>query len=415
MKISTLKRLKLPDAPGVYFFVGPKGKVLYIGKATSLRSRVRSYFSNDLIDTRGPRLVDMVTLASTVKVTKTDSVLEALILEANLVKRYGPPYNIDLKDDKSFLYVVITKEEYPRILTVRGKELAMKFPPKAILKQYGPFTSGSSLKEALRILRRIFPFFDLNRPITGMLDKHARGKLIFNQQIGLSPTGLTPDEYKRTIHHLILFFEGKKKRLLASLKREMKAAAKDHRFEEANEYKRQVFALTHIKDVSLIKEEYKDPSGIHGSFRVEAYDVAHLGGSRTVGVMTVVEDGEKKSSDYRKFKIGQDKNDDVGSLREVLERRLGHDEWPLPNLIAVDGGVGQVNAAKKVLAERNLAIPVVGVVKDERHKPREIIGDKKFTLSREKEILLANSEAHRFAIGYLRKKLRSFPQQVDKT
>lgn len=406
MKVSTLKKLKLPDAPGVYFFVGPKSKVLYIGKATSLRSRVRSYFSNDLIDTRGPRLVDMVTLASTVRITETDSVLEALILEANLVKRFGPPYNIDLKDDKSFLYVVFTKEEYPRVLMIRGKELPLRFPKGTILRQYGPFTSGPSLREALKILRRIFPYFDLNRPITGELDKHTKGKLIFNQQIGLSPSGLTPDEYKKTILHLSMFFEGKKKRLLSSLKKEMKAAAKENRFEEAGEYKRQLFALTHIKDVSLIKEEYKDPTGIHGTFRVEAYDIAHLGGAKTVGVMTVVENGEMKSSDYRKFKLSKEQNDDVGSLREVLERRLGHDEWPLPNLIAVDGGKGQVNVAKKVLAERLLAIPVVGVVKDERHRPREIIGDKAFKISREKEILLANSEAHRFAIGYLRKNVR---------
>ena len=406
MKVQTLQKLKLPDAPGVYFFVGPKGKILYIGKATSLRSRVRSYFSNDLIDTRGPRLVDMVTLATTVKVEQTDSVLEALILEANLIKRYGPPYNVDLKDDKSFLYVVITKEEYPRVLTVRGKELGQKFLPELIWKQYGPFTSGGSLREALKIMRRIFPFFDLHRPITEKLDKHTKGKLIFNQQIGLSPSGLAPREYKKTMQHLTLFFEGKKKRLLSTLTKEMKHAAKEHRFEQAGEYKRQLFALTHIKDVALIKDEYKDPTGMHGAFRVEAYDIAHLGGSRTVGVMTVVEGGDKKPSDYRKFKISKEQNDDVGSLREVLERRLGHEEWPLPNLIAVDGGVGQVNVAKKVLAERKLSIPVVGVVKDERHKPKEIIGDREFKVSREREVLLANSEAHRFAIGYLRKRLR---------
>lgn len=400
-----LLRLKLPDLPGVYRFIGAKGKILYIGKATSLRARVRSYFGDDLIETRGPRLVDMVTLAQTITFEKTDSVLEALILEANLIKKHQPPYNVDLKDDKSWNYVVITDEAYPRVLTIRGRELATGAVKVKEMRRFGPFLQGSALREGLHIIRRIFPFYDTRRPVDGA-DKHTQGRITFNRQIGLYPGSISPLEYKKTIRHLILLFEGKKKQLLRQLTKEMKTAAKKHEFEKAGILKRQIFALTHIRDVALIKDEYKDPGSSLGPFRVEAYDVAHLGGTRTVGVMTVVEDGEKKPSDYRKFRISREQNDDVGSLKEVLERRLGHQEWPYPSLIVIDGGKGQMNIAKKVLAERKLSIPVVGMVKDEKHKPREIIGDRAYKHSKEKEALLANSEAHRFAITYLRKRLR---------
>ena len=412
MNKKKLARLKLPDVPGVYFFVGDKGKILYIGKATSLRSRVRSYFSDDLIETRGPRIVDMVTIAKSVKYQKTDSVLEALLLEANLIKKHLPHYNIDQKDGKSWTYVVVTDETYPRLLLARGRELATGAATFRKWKRFGPFTSGGALREALNLIRKIFPFYDTKKPIDGR-DKNTAAKVAFNRQIGLYPGEMDPKEYRETIRKIILLFEGKKKTLVRGLMKEMKATAKSHEFEKANILKRQIFALQHIRDVSLIKEEYKDPAGSYGTFRVEAYDVAHLGGSRTVGVMTVVEDGEKKHSDYRKFKISREQNDDVGSLKEVLERRLGHEDWPYPSLIVVDGGVGQVNIARKILQERKLSIPVVGVVKDEHHRPREIIGDREMKISKEKEALLANSEAHRFAITYLRKKVRKF--HIDKS
>ncbi|HVU79961.1 MAG TPA: hypothetical protein VHD37_01195, partial [Candidatus Paceibacterota bacterium] len=170
----------------------------------------------------------------------------------------------------------------------------------------------------------------------------------------------------------------------------------------------QVFALEHIQDVSLIKEEYRKPKITLGVTRIEAYDMAHLRGSANVGVMTVVEDGEAQKNEYRKFRIRTaNPGDDVGALREVLTRRLGHDEWPLPRLIAVDGSTAQINAAEKVLEEYGMTIPVVGVVKDEKHRPRDIRGDRELIQGRERDILLANAEAHRFAIGYHRKTSRA--------
>ncbi|MEK7068465.1 MAG: hypothetical protein AAB964_01480, partial [Patescibacteria group bacterium] len=183
----------------------------------------------------------------------------------------------------------------------------------------------------------------------------------------------------------------------------MKKAAKDMDFELAKELHRQMFALQHIHDVSLIKEEFK---GVALGTRIEAYDIAHLSGSANVGVMVVVEHGEARKGEYRTFRIRAAKpGDDVGALREVISRRLGH-EWPMPRVIAVDGAKAQMNAAQKVLNEYGIKIPIVGVTKDEKHRPRAIVGDRDIVKDRERDILLANAEAHRFAIGYHRKRSR---------
>ena len=187
MNSQQLKKLKLPDAPGVYFFLGqntgqktknhqlgnetskfetsklmPKKRfgILYIGKATSLRDRVKSYFAKDLGDIRGPLIVQMVQKAKSITFQKTDSVLEALLLEAQLIKKYQPPYNTDLKDDKSHSYIVITKESFPRVLLVRGKDLPVLYPPENRLYLLGPFPQGGILKSALKIIRHIFPYRD---------------------------------------------------------------------------------------------------------------------------------------------------------------------------------------------------------------------------------------------------------------
>jgi excinuclease ABC subunit C len=410
-EFNTKIKKKMPDTPGVYYFLGPRKEVLYIGKATSLRDRVRSYFSNDLIVTRGPLLVEMLSLAKMVEYKATDSVLEALILEANLVRSHQPVYNTLLKDDKSFNYVVVTREDYPRVLVVRGKNLDLDFPEKKRLQSFGPFPQGLQLREAMKLIRKIFPYRDTCTPADEMIAMGKKPKSCFNHHIGLCPgvcTGeISKEEYRRLIRHITLLFQGKKKELIKTLEREMKRAAKEENFEEAARMRSQVFALNHIQDISLIKEEYRKPKITLGITRIEAYDMAHLHGSANVGVMTVVEDGVAQKNDYRKFKIrSANPGDDVGALREVLRRRLTHDEWPLPRLIAVDGAAAQMNAAEKVLEEYSMTIPVVGVVKDEKHRPRDIRGDRDLINGRERDILLANAEAHRFAIGYHRKTSR---------
>ncbi len=182
----------------------------------------------------------------------------------------------------------------------------------------------------------------------------------------------------------------------------MKAYAKNHEFEKAGEIKRQVFSLQHINDIALIKET--STSSNFSSYKIEAYDIAHMGGKNMVGVMTVVESGEVAKHEYKKFKIKtQTSSNDTGALKEVLERRLAHTEWAYPSLIAVDGGVAQLNVAQKVLKAMNLKIDVAAVVKDERHKPKAILGREALVGKHKRAILLANSEAHRFAIAYHKK------------
>lgn len=386
---------KLPDRSGVYIFRGPKREILYIGKATSLRTRVASYFRRDLMATRGPILVGMVEVSKSVDFIETDSVLEALILEAHLIKKHQPPFNTKEKDNRSFNYVVITKEDFPRITTMRGRELEAS--TENIKYSFGPFPQGSVLREALGIVRKIFPFRDKCKP--------AQGKPCFNAQIGLCPGvcagTVSKTEYNKNIRRIKLFFEGKKKTLVSGLERDMKKAAKELRFEEAGHIKRTIFALNHIQDIALLKASPKTVFGEAG-FRIEAYDVAHISGTNVVGVMVVVEDNEPKKSDYRKFKIRTSTNDDNASLREMLERRFAHTEWTLPKLIVVDGGKAQVNTAEKALKEWGISIPVVGVVKDEHHKPKGFVGNKTIIEGRDRSILLANSEAHRFAVGFHR-------------
>lgn len=411
---------KLPDKPGVYIFRGAKRVILYIGKATSLHSRVRSYFRHDLMSTRGPIIVGMIETARTVDFIETDSVLEALILEAHLIKKYQPPYNTKEKDNKSFNYIIITEEEFPRVLTMRGHELSSQPDLKStrdlidgvyIKYVFGPFPQGNVLRSALSIIRKIFPFRDKC--------KLGAKRKCFNAQIGLCPGVCSGEmsraEYAKTIRHIKLFLEGKKPALVRSLKRDMKIAAKQMNFEDALRIKRTIFALNHIQDVALLKHNFTLERPISGrpglpeGFRVEAYDVAHISGTNTVGVMVVMEDGEVKKSDYRKFKIKTSTNDDNASLFEMLSRRFGHTEWTMPKLIVVDGGKAQVNTAKKALAELGLSIPVAGVVKDEHHRAREIIGNEDARKTYERAILLINSEAHRFAVAYhrnLRGKIR---------
>jgi excinuclease ABC subunit C len=404
MNLEYFKNNKLPESSGVYLF--KKGKsILYIGKATSLKDRVKSYFSNDVISTRGPLIVDMVFNADKIDYIETDSVLEALILEAELIKKHQPKYNTKEKDNKSFNYVVITKEDFPRILVERGRNLEkiqdLKFK---IQEKFGPYTNGTQLKEAIKIIRKIFPFRDncsLNQ---------KRG--CFNYQIGLCPgvcIGLvTKKEYKKTIKNIKLFFEGKKKQIIKNLEKGMNTFAKKQEFENADKVKKTIFALNHIQDVALIKDEYSLPGqGISNieysknNFRIEAYDVAHLSGTNNVGVMTVIENGEINKNEYRKFIIRESKGSDTDALKEILERRLKHKEWSFPQIIVVDGGKAQINIARKIV-DKN--IEIVSVLKSENHKPKAILGSKKITEKYSKDILLANNEAHRFAIKYHREK-----------
>lgn len=292
------------------------------------------------------------------------------------------------------------------MLAIRGAELDMKAKRVIItgvkLKAiHGPFPSGYQLREGLKLIRRIFPFYDTPKPV-GEGNKHLQAKVEFNRQIGHYPKDMSRSEYMRSIRNVSLFLSGRVKALRAQLTRDMKAFAKEERFEEAGVVRKQLFALDHIQDVSLIKEDRGDDQGP----RIEAYDTAHISGTNAIGVMTVVENGVPVKKDYRTFKIqglgGKSLNDDIASLKEILSRRLEHPEWPLPKAFVVDGGKTHKKAAEDVLKEVGIGLPVVAVVKDEKHRPREVLGGMRAGVS-DADAVLVNSEAHRFALSNHRK------------
>ncbi len=405
---------KLPDLPGVYFFIGKNDEVLYVGKATSLKDRVKSYFSSRLASERSALIAKMVEVSVRVDFKKTDSVLEALILEANLIKELKPKYNTRDKDDKSFVFLLISvNEDFPRLLTVRGKDLDREYNKLCAISKnskkeplvYGPFPHAMQFKEALKIIRKIFPFYDTKKPVAELMKKGSH-KLRFNEEIGIYPkAGTTKKEYQKTIRHIKTIFDGKLKKLILTLEKEMKNYADKEEFEKADVIKKQIFALKHIEDVSLIKKEV---SNVGENFRIEGYDVAHLSGENTVGVMVVLDGGAVNKKGYRTFNIKNAvKGSDTDALRELISRRFSHKEWKYPRLVVLDGGRAQMNVVKKIFEEMKLDIPVVSVVKDEKHRPKALLG-KHLKLKRKykNEILLANAEAHRFSLAVHKRKRR---------
>jgi excinuclease ABC subunit C len=405
-----LEALKtLPETPGVYFFLSETGDILYIGKATSLRDRVRSYFLQDIMQTRGPKIVRMLDLAQEVAWRVSDSVLEALILESGLIKGHQPPYNTFEKDDKSYNHVVITDEDFPRILLVRGRDLAEGKFNAPIRSLFGPFPNGGQLKEAVRLVRKIFPFRDTCVPFE---NRFELSKPCFNRQIGLCPgvcTGeISSKEYGKTVRNIERFFQGKKSEIVRSLKREMRVAADMLEFERADEIKKTIFSLGHIHDVSLLAGESGETDNEANAGRIEAYDVAHLGGASSVGVMTVFRGNIPDKDSYRKFLLrGKHAGNDLTALAEILRRRMKHVEWPMSDIIVVDGNLLQHGVAERVLSEAGDAyagVRIVGVVKNAKHQPERLVGDRDAIADYRRAILLANAEAHRFAITYHRKR-----------
>ncbi len=397
----------LPETPGVYTMKDELGRVLYVGKAANLRRRVSSYFERP----HDVRIQTLVGKIRSIAHEDTDTALEALILEAELIKKLRPPFNVREKDDKSFLYIEVTKEKFPRVLLVRGKDAERG-------KRYGPFTSASSVREALHILRRIFPW---NTHAPDVIGKFKRP--CFDCEVGLCPgtcvNAITHEEYLRTIDSLKLFFEGKKKKVLRIFEKDMAAASKKLDFEKAERLRRRIFALQHIQDTALISESEvllpaaTAPAGTDGIYRIEGYDISNISGASAVGSMVVFENGAPNKDEYRKFRIRSVfQPNDVGMLTEVLERRFGarHREagraavgadqrWRMPDLILIDGGLAQANAAKKVLLRAGIRIPVLGIAKGPERKRNDIIGAVPKGVRKE-TLVHVRDEAHRFAIGY---------------
>ncbi len=368
-----------------------RGEIIYVGKAANLKRRVSSYFTRP----HDSRLEKLVSEIKKIDYRRTDTALEALILEAELIKKYRPFFNIKDKDDKSFLYFEITKEAYPRVMLVRGREAKKG-------ERFGPFTSASSVRDAGKILRRIFPW-NIHPP--EKIGKFKRP--CFDFEIGLCPgtcVGRADKAgYRKNIANLKMFLKGRKKALIKNLEKEMSRASEALDFEKAEKIKRQIFSLNHIQDIALIRDSDL-PTGEKVEFRVEGYDVSNISGDSAVGSMAVWENGDLNPNEYRKFRIRTIKQaDDTGMMKEIIGRRFKND-WPLPDLILVDGGLGQMSAAKKALAEAGLKIPILGIAKGPSRKADRIIGVIPKAVSKN-DLLKLRDEAHRFAIGY-HKRLR---------
>jgi len=382
----------LPNTPGVYLMKDSRGKILYIGKASSIKKRVASYFRGPLND----RLQNLLQLTRKIDFIKTDSVIEALILEANLVKKHQPKYNIKLKDDKSFVNIVISKGNFPRVFTDRYRQNRVKG------KIFGPYTSAKSARVALGILRKIFPFRSCRK-----LPKKTCIHYEIGQCLGPCINACSKNEYKKTIRHLTLFLEGKRKRLIQTIKKEMSLEARKKNFEKAALLRNRIYALEHIRDVALISDVLNTKC-LTSLSRIEAYDISNIGGKSTTGSMVVFTNGKVDTNEYRLFRIRRTKGmDDIASIEEVLTRRLKHKEWKFPNLILVDGGRGQLNGALRVLRNFKLNIPVVAIAKGPKRKKVDLYTSKKAPILDKNLLIQIRDEAHRFAIKYhrfLRKK-----------
>jgi len=421
---------ELPDAPGVYFYYDISGRLLYIGKATSLKRRVGSYFTK----AHNSRIADLVANIVRIDYVQTPTVIEALVLESNQIRTNQPPYNILSRDDKSFLYLCITNEDFPKPVLLRGldlerigiqpfSKLLSPIAKKKFLAVFGPYISGRSLRTALELIRKSIPW-----SVCGGLLPRA----CFDSQIGRCPgvcTGsISKTEYRKIIRQLIQFFDGKKTIIVKQMTREMKRAALAKDFELAAGLRNKINALEHVNDVALITRDddwdsaatpYTLPPTPSTSFinplgRVEAYDIANISGTSNVASMVVFENGQPMKSAYRKFKIKSFEGaNDVAAMEEVMRRRLNRittspAAWPKPDIMIIDGGDGQVNRVRSVLAELGFDIPIIGIAKGfDRKQDRLVYDETNLELRRvatsAKEIFQrARDEAHRFAGAYHR-------------
>ncbi len=406
------KKLKtLPSAPGVYFHKNKEGDIIYVGKAAVLKNRVRQYFQHPKDrDAKTAALVEEISMTDWIVV---DTEMDALFLESEMIKRYMPKWNILLRDDKTVSYVRIDmKSEVPYVSMTRQ-------PLGDNARYIGPFYAKTTIATALRILRKIFPYYD--KPYTG--------KKLLDTDLGLTPGievgKMTPHEYKMILSNLIRYLEGDRQKLLRDLEREMQQEASQGNYERAAELRNELFGLKGLKKKIVFSDkEFMDISSDQALLqlqkllslpdpprRIEGYDISHQSGQDVVGSMVVFTNGVSDRSEYRKFKLKKQQNNDLESLIEVITRRLKHSSWTFPELIILDGGQTQVSAILPLV--RDLNIPVIGRDKSGDHAKSAIVkivipeADGSFRtveLSKDSHIsrLIAriDEEAHRFAITY---------------
>ena len=378
MNIELQNKLKtLPITPGVYFHKDSTGEIIYIGKAAVLKNRVRQYFQKSR--TRDPKTDALVAEIVDTDWIEVETEIDALFLEAEMVRRYLPRYNILLRDDKSLSYVRIDmKSDYPTVGMTRR-------PLDDGAEYFGPYMNAYSVRKALKYLRRIFPYAVESREGT-------MGSKLY-EQIGLDPgleSGRTSlDEYRANLRQLAQYLRGGRKTIMNSVEKEMKQAAKLNDFEQATRLRNQLFELRALtKQIVFGDREFLDISkdkglsglgdllGIEPPKRIEGYDISHMSGTDNVASMVVFRSGMPEKAAYRKFKMRLKGNNDFAHMSEAITRRLGQKNvksWGLPNLFLIDGGKGQLGAAIKardsMISEEGKplfsGIPMIGLAKRE--------------------------------------------------
>ncbi len=449
-----LKLKTLPSTPGVYFHKDARGEIIYVGKAANLKNRVRSYFQN--LKNRDQKTLSLINEIHDTDWVELGSEMEALFFEGEMIRRYLPKYNILLRDDKSLAYIRIDiKSDYPTVTTTRR-------PLDDKAEYFGPYLSSSSVNKSLRVLRRIFPFA-IKRSVSkrSSLDYH----------LGLDP-GLEENktslvEYRKNLKKLIQVIKGNRKKIEDELEKEMLKYAANKEFELARKKRNQLFALKQIsKQVIFSQNEFQEISKDHAldelvkllqldkfPKRIEGYDISHQQGSHVVASMVVFTNGISDKANYRKFKTSLDINNDFKNMAETLKRRLSDknlDKFGKPDLILIDGGKGQLDAALTSRDELNNKTPMIGLAKREEQividKERSLVNlDKEyleklngFITESEKFILIniphntnlikllqrVRDESHRFAVSYhsslkrnrqIKSELTSIPGIGDKT
>ena len=358
------KLKQLPHSSGVYFHKNASGEIIYVGKAAVLKNRVRQYFqSGKDFDAKTRALVAEIDDTDWVE---TESEIDALFLESEMVKRYMPRYNILLRDDKSQMFVRIdTKSEWPTVTYTRN-------PADDGAKYIGPFYNGYAVKKALRYLRKVFPYY-IKEP------KRERSDL--EAQIGLVPRlDTTSQEYKANLKKLIKYIEGGRIKITIELEQEMRRAARHQEFETAAMIRNK---LSHLRElqrrIMFGDHEFLDISKDLAlnqlctllkldtvPARIEGYDISHMSGTDVVASMVVFTNGVSDRAQYRKFKMSHQTNNDVANIKETIVRRFSDKNvktWGMPDLLIIDGGRGQLAAAIEAMDLQGIHVPVISVAK----------------------------------------------------
>jgi excinuclease ABC subunit C len=394
----------IPHLPGVYIMKDASGEVLYIGKAKDLSKRVSNYFQESTPKTA--RHIQLLEKVKGLDYVITGSEEEALIYEANLVKEKKPKYNVELKDDKSFpLLKIILNEKFPRLIITRKKVDDGS-------RYFGPYTKARLLRNAVSILKNIFPLRICRKiPSESCLAYHI------GQCLGPCINKIDEKSYNEIVEQLILFLEGKKTRLIQELTDKMKEFADKKNFEQATVIRNRLSALLEVSDrktadysswgnIALKLKKILRLSKL--PLKIEAFDVSNISGKEATGSMVYFNNGVPDKSNYRKFRIKNVKGiDDYAMMKEIVARRykrLKEENKGLPDLIIIDGGKGHLTTAYKELLKLNLSyIPLIGIAKQEE-KIYTLASQKPLDINRDSEILhfiqSIRDEAHRFALKY---------------